>query len=243
MPDLTTPTSHLLPLAVEGLGYEVRGNRLLDGLDLRLADPGVTVIMGPNGAGKSLLLRLTHGLLEPTAGRVRWNGAPLDESLRRRQALVFQRPVLLRRSVRANLEFVLRLRGGKGERTASYWLDHVGLAGMAERPARRLSGGEQQRLAMARALALGPEVLLMDEPTASLDPASTATIESLVAEARRAGTKVIFVTHDIGQARRLADDVVFLHRGRLMEHTAASTFFANPVSDAARNYLAGRLVL
>ena len=241
--DFTTLVPGLLPLAVEGLGYEVRGARLIDGVDLRLEDPGVTVVMGPNGAGKSLLLRLMHGLLEPTAGRVRWNGAAVDEAVRRRQALVFQRPVLLRRSVRANIEFVLRLRPGREPQPAMHWLEHVGLADRAEQPARRLSGGEQQRLAMARALALEPEVLLMDEPTASLDPASVATIEALVGEARQAGTKVVFVTHDIGQARRLADDVVFLHRGRLVEHTAAETFFEQPVSTAARDYLAGRLVL
>lgn len=241
--DFTTLVPGLLPLAVEGLRYEVRGARLIDGVDLRLEDPGVTVVMGPNGAGKSLLLRLMHGLLEPTAGRVRWNGATVDEAVRRRQALVFQRPVLLRRSVRANIEFVLRLRPGNKPQPAMHWLEHVGLADRAEQPARRLSGGEQQRLAMARALALEPEVLLMDEPTASLDPASVATIEALVGEARQAGTKVVFVTHDIGQARRLADDVVFLHRGRLVEHTAAETFFEQPVSTAARDYLAGRLVL
>ncbi len=241
--DFTTLVPGLLPLAVEGLRYEVRGARLIDGVDLRLEDPGVTVVMGPNGAGKSLLLRLMHGLLEPTAGRVRWNGATVDEAVRRRQALVFQRPVLLRRSVRANIEFVLRLRPGREPQPAMHWLEHVGLADRAEQPARRLSGGEQQRLAMARALALEPEVLLMDEPTASLDPASVATIEALVGEARQAGTKVVFVTHDIGQARRLADDVVFLHRGRLVEHTAAESFFEQPASSAARDYLAGRLVL
>ncbi|NCF11756.1 MAG: ATP-binding cassette domain-containing protein [Gammaproteobacteria bacterium] len=226
--NLAETMPRLLPLAVEGLGYEVRGARLIDAIDLRLEDPGVTVVMGPNGAG---------------AGRLRWNGAVVDQAVRSRQALVFQRPVLLRRSVRANVEFVLRLRPGERHQTAMHWLEHVGLADVAERPARRLSGGEQQRLAMARSLALEPEVLLMDEPTASLDPASVATIESLVDEARQLGTKVVFVTHDIGQARRLADDVVFLHRGRLMEHTAAATFFNEPASSAARDYLAGRLVL
>jgi tungstate transport system ATP-binding protein len=243
IPDFNALLPVLLPLQVDRLVFEVRGTRLIDELDLCLETPGVTVIMGPNGAGKSLLLRLVHGLLRPTSGRVRWNGAEVDEAVRRRQALVFQRPVLLRRSVRANVEFVLRLRAGRRERTADQWLEHVGLAAMAERPARRLSGGEQQRLAMARALALEPEVLLMDEPTASLDPASVATIEALVGEARTAGAKILFVTHDVGQARRLADDVVFLHRGRVVEHASAEAFFTTPTSSAARDYLAGRLVL
>jgi tungstate transport system ATP-binding protein len=233
----------LLPLDVRGLTYEVRGTRLIDGLDLRLAGAGITVIMGPNGAGKSLLLRLLHGLLAPTAGSVRWNGQALDEAVRKRQALVFQRPVLLRRSVLANLEFVLRLVPDAPAGRALELLRHVGLAELAARPARRLSGGEQQRLALARALALEPELLLLDEPTASLDPASVIAIETLVAEARAAGTKVVFVTHDIGQARRLADDVVFLHRGRITEQSPADRFFAAPASAEAQAYLAGQLVL
>ena len=219
----------LLPLAVRDLVYEVRGTRLIDRVELRLEQPGVTVIMGPNGAGKSLLLRLVHGLIRPTAGQIQWNGQPISEAVRKRQALVFQRPVLLRRSALANVEFALRLVGRVG--------------GGHDRPARRLSGGEQQRLAMARALAVEPRVLLMDEPTASLDPASVATIEALVGEARRAGTKVLFVTHDIGQARRLADDVIFLHHGRLTEYSPAGRFFQAPASTEAEHYLAGRLVL
>lgn len=233
----------LLPLEVRGLRYEVRGTRLIDGVDLSLGASGVAVVMGPNGAGKSLLLRLLHGLLAPTAGDIRWNGLLLDESVRKRQALVFQRPVLLRRSVLANMEFVLRLRPAEPATRARELLAHVGLGDRMQQPARRLSGGEQQRLAMARALALRPEVLFMDEPTASLDPASAAAIEAIVADARRDGTRIILVTHDPGQARRLADEVVFLHRGRLMEHTPASRFFATPQSREAQDYLAGRLVL
>ena len=243
LPD-TMPS--LLPLEVRGLRYEVRETALVDGIDLSLEQPGITAIMGPNGAGKSLLLRLLHGLLVPSAGDIRWNGAPLDESVRRRQALVFQRPVLLRRSVLANVEFVLRLRAGASALhapDARELLEQAGLGDRAGQPARRLSGGEQQRLAMVRALALDPDVLFMDEPTASLDPASVAAIEAIVVEAHRAGTKIVLVTHDLGQACRLADDVVFLHRGRVMEHTLAAQFFVRPRSQPARDYLAGRLVL
>jgi len=241
--DLAWPENRLLPLDVRGLTYEVRGTRLIDGVDLRLSAEGITVVMGPNGAGKSLLLRLLHGLLTPTAGDIRWNDAALDEATRTRQALVFQRPVLLRRSVLANIEFVLRLRRREGRLDPRELLQNFGLADKAERPARRLSGGEQQRLALARALALEPEVLLLDAPTASLDPASVAAIEAIVTEAHRAGTKIVFVTHDLGQARRLADDVVFLHRGRLTEHTRATQFFDQPSSREAQDYLLGRLVL
>jgi tungstate transport system ATP-binding protein len=242
-PDLAQPSNGLLPLEVRGLTFGIRGTHLIDGIDLRMGLEGFTVVMGPNGAGKSLLLRLLHGLLKPTEGDIRWNGVAPDEEVRKRQALVFQRPVLLRRSVLANVEFVLRLRAGKQPDRARALLEHFGLADKADRPARRLSGGEQQRLALARALALEPEVLFLDEPTASLDPASIAAIEDIVTEARHAGTKMVFVTHDVGQARRLADDVVFLHRGRLAEHTPAHRFFERPDSQEARDYLAGRLLL
>lgn len=233
-----------LPLEADGLVYQKGGQRIIDDLSLRIASPGVTVVMGPNGAGKSVLLRLAHGLLRADAGSISWNGRAPDDALRRRQALVFQAPVLLRRSVAANIRFVLKLRGlPHGEAEVASALSVAGLAGLAARPARVLSGGEKQRLAMARALALNPEVLLLDEPTVSLDPASTAAVEALVATARGHGVKVILVTHDIGQARRLADDVVFLHRGRGGETAPAESFFAGPQSVAARAYLEGHIVL
>lgn len=226
-----------------GLVFEVGGRRLIDGIDLILKPGTVTVVMGPNGAGKSLLLRLLHGMIVPTAGEVRWEGRPLDEAMRERQAMVFQRPVLLRRSVAANIDFVLKLRRGRSRKTCAEILRHVGLEAHAHQPARLLSGGEQQRLALARALALEPDVLFLDEPTASLDPASTLAIEEIVQAAHAGGAKIIFVTHDLGQAKRLAGDVVFLHRGRVVEHSAAHPFFAKPASQPARDYLAGKLVL
>src|SRR5690606_20779704 len=234
----------LLPLVASGVGFVARDSILLDHVSLTIDSPGVTVLMGPNGAGTGLLLRVLHGLIAPSAGSVSWAGRAPDDTVRRRQAMVFQRPVLLRRSVRANLEFVLKQRGrviDPGRIDAL--LERVGLAGYGSRPARRLSGGEQQRLALARALSLEPEVLFLDEPAASLDPGSTVTIEEVVREARAAGTKVIFVTHDVGQARRLADDVVFLHRGRLREQREAAAFFDNPSSREAAQYLAGDIVV
>jgi len=227
----------------QGLIYQIGEKRLIDGIDLSIPGRGLTMVMGPNGAGKSLLLRLLHGLLTPTSGYVLWGGRPLDDALRKRQAMVFQRPVLLRRSVVANIRFVSRLRRCVRRKHIREILGEVGLAAQAEQPARLLSGGEQQRLCLARALILEPQVLFLDEPTASLDPASTAAIESIVQKARDRGTKIIFVTHDLGQARRLADDVIFLHLGRLAEHTPASQFFAGPASQVAGDYLAGRLVL
>jgi tungstate transport system ATP-binding protein len=227
----------LLPLSLRDVVFAPGGVRLIDGLSLTLGPVGCTVIMGPNGAGKSLALRLLHGLILPDAGAVDWNGTAAPAATAR-QAMVFQKPVLLRRSVRANLDFVCRDRA----RVAAL-LDHVGLADKADRPARLLSGGEAQRLALARALATDPEVLFLDEPTASLDPASTQMIEASVNAARARGVRIVFVTHDIGQARRMADDVVFLHRGRVAEHAPASRFFPLPASEAARGYIEGRIVL
>ncbi len=240
-PDLRGATPALLPLEVRGLVLEIAGRRLVDEIDLTLGRDGITMVMGPNGAGKSLLLRMLHGLVRPTSGEILWGGHPLTTEVRRRQALVFQKPVLLRRSVAANLDFVLRGKDVAARREAL--LDHVGLGGHSAQPARLLSGGEQQRLALARALATDPQALLLDEPTASLDPASVLKIEEIVRQAAAKGTRIVFITHDLGQARRLADDVAFLAKGRLAEHAPASTFFAEPVSEAARAYLAGRLVV
>ena len=232
-----------IPGATRGLVYRVGDANRIDGIDLELPARSLTVVMGPNGSGKSLLLRLLHGLIEPTAGLVLWGGQPLDEAVRRRQTLVFQRPVLLRRSVAANIRFALKLRGTDSSERVEAALEEVGLADRARQSARLLSGGEQQRLALARALALDPQVLFLDEPTANLDPFATAAIESIVARTHERGTKVVMVTHDIGQARRLADDVVFLNHGRVVEHTPAQVFFENPASRQARDYLAGRLIL
>jgi tungstate transport system ATP-binding protein len=214
---------------------------VLDGLSFDLGASGCTMVMGANGSGKSMLLKLLHGLMHPSAGHISWGGHTPQE-VTARQALVFQKPVLLRRSVAANIDFVLKTRGKDRARTTAL-LDHVGLAHKADQPARLLSGGEAQRLALARALATDPEVLFLDEPTASLDPASVLVIERIVSDARDRGVRIIFVTHDVGQARRMADDVVFLHRGRVAEHSPSTEFFAGPRSSAARDYLNGRIVV
>jgi tungstate transport system ATP-binding protein len=238
--------SAILPLEACGLVYEAGGRRLVDGLDLTLRPGTLAVVLGPNGAGKSLALRLLHGLLAPSAGEIRWAGREADASLRRRQAMVFQKPVLLRRSTAANLDYTLKLAhlpaGARRERLREL-LVLGNLLHLASAPARLLSGGEQQRLALMRALALEPEILFLDEPTSSLDPAATLAIEALIERAHRTGTTILLVTHDLGQARRLAREIVFLHRGRVAEHAAADSFFAGPRSAAAAAFLAGRLVL
>jgi len=232
-----------LRLELSGLSLAIDGQVWIRDINLTLAPSGITVLMGANGAGKSLLLRLLHGLVPPSAGAILWGGEPMSERLRRRQALVFQKPVLLRRSVAGNIDFALAARGRRDRARRDALLSHVGLLAHAGRPARLLSGGEQQRLAIARALATDPEVLFLDEPTASLDPASVLVIQEIVRAARDAGTRILFVSHDAAQARRLADDVVFLHDGALVEHGPAEAFFARPSSAVARDYLAGRIVV
>ncbi len=235
--------SPVLPCEVRGLCFAAGGSPLIDKIDLTLGAGGVTMIMGPNGAGKSVFIRLLHGMLEPTAGEIHWGGRPLDEETRKRQAMVFQTPVLLRRSVEANIAFALRLHGEGGRARCAEMLEEAGLSNKSSQPARLLSGGERQRLAIARALAADPDVLFLDEPTASLDPASVQLIEEIVFSARDRGVKIIFITHDIGQARRLGDDVVFMHRGRIMERAPTPRFFDKPSSREAKDYLAGRIVL
>ena len=234
----------ILPLQVRGLTFEARGTRLVDGLSFDLAGGGLHVLVGPNGAGKSLTLRLLHGLLTPTAGTVLWNGRAPERRVRLRQAMVFQTPVVLRRSVGANVAYALRAHGvprrERAHRTEIV-LAEAGLDALADRAARVLSGGERQRLAVARAWAVRPEVLFLDEPTANLDPAATQTVETLIGEIRSQGTTIVTATHDMGQARRLGDEVLFLHGGRLQERTDAATFFAGPRSAAGWAYLTGRL--
>jgi tungstate transport system ATP-binding protein len=227
-----------------GLVLERGGQRLIGGVDLAIHPGRRTVILGANGSGKSLLLRLLHGLVAPEAGEVLWQGRRMDRAARDAQALVFQKPVLLRRSVAANLQFALKVRGiGGRERRArvAAALEAARLTHLADRPARVLSGGEQQRLAIARALSTNPTLLFLDEPTASLDPASTELIERQLAAAHAGGVTIVLVTHDTGQARRMADDIVFLHAGRVAERGPASRVLTAPASEAAQAWLEGRL--
>lgn len=241
-----TPRAAVPLLEAKGLVLDIRGKRLIDSIDLMLESDTRTVIMGPNGAGKSLLLRVLHGLLTPTAGTITWFGQALQRDSAHRQAMVFQRPVLLRRSTAANIRYAMAAHAvPRAERNARLEevLQLARLEHLAGRPARVLSGGEQQRLAIARALSIRPEILFMDEPTVSLDPASVLAIEELIQQAQVARTKIVLVTHDIGQARRLGDEVIFMHHGRIEEQSPAIRFFDNPVSDKARAFLDGRIVL
>jgi tungstate transport system ATP-binding protein len=233
----------LLPLRLHDVSYSAGGRTIIDGISLDIEAGRSTIILGANGAGKSVLMRLMHGLLEPTSGRVEWN-TPERQGAPRKQAMVFQRPVMLRRSARGNVAYALKVAGvAKARRAAmvNEALEGVGLAHLARRPARVLSGGEQQRLALARAGALHPEVLFLDEPTASLDPSATREIEVAIRAFDAAGTKIVMATHNLGQARRLGDEIVFLDRGRLVERAPVEQFFSKPQSAQAAAFIKGEL--
>lgn len=231
----------MLPLLLENVSFAVNGRTIIDRISVEIAAGPRTVILGPNGAGKSVLMRLCHGLLKPTAGVIAWRG-PTNGGLR--QAMVFQRPVMLRRSALANVIYGMRLAGialRERELRARDVLEAVGLSHLADRPARTLSGGEQQRVALARAWALNPEVLFLDEPTANLDPGATRDIESIIAQIHASGTKIIMTTHNLGQARRLGDEILFLYQGRLAERALVERFFRQPVSPEAASFIRDEL--
>jgi tungstate transport system ATP-binding protein len=236
----------VLPIRGRGIAFARGGRRIIDGIDIDIEGSGTLVLIGPNGAGKSLLVRILAGLVEPTSGTVTWAGSPPDRRRAPRIGFVFQRPVLLRRSALANIEYALAVAGvPRAERRlrAEAALRRARLTHLAHAPARVLSGGEQQLLSIARALATGPDILILDEPTSNLDPAATTAIESLVGDARSEGTRVVLITHDLGQVRRLADEVAFLHYGRMLERAPSAAFLAAPTSTAAQAFVRGEIVL
>jgi tungstate transport system ATP-binding protein len=236
--------SRELPIQFDAVTVTASGVTILDDIALTLAPGPPTVLIGPNGSGKSTLLRLAIGLLAPSRGRLTWGGLQHVPPLKR--AIVFQRPAMLRRSAAANLRFALRAAGiprAEHARRVAELLELVGLHALADRAARRLSGGEQQRLALARALSRDPAVLFLDEPTASLDPIATKAVEDIIRTVSERNIKVVMATHDLGEARRLAGEVVMLHRGRIVETGAAASFFNAPQTTEARAFLAGELLV
>jgi tungstate transport system ATP-binding protein len=232
-----------LPITLENASVAAGDVFILQHINLTFAPGPPSVIIGPNGAGKTTLLHVAMGLIRLSSGQITWGGRELQSS--RRRAIVFQRPVMLRRSTEANLRYALRTSSrpiiGSANRIREL-LALVGLEHLSRRPARNLSAGEQQRLALARALARDPAVLFLDEPTANLDPAATRLIEDIIATVSRQGIKVILATHDLGEARRLAGDIVLLQRGRVVETNESASFFKAPASETARKFLAGELL-
>ena len=233
-----------LPIEFAEVGIVAGGVTILDRISIPISQGAPTVLIGPNGSGKTTFLRVAMGLVSPPRGRITWGGRQTSSFARR--AIVFQRPVTLRRKVAGNLGYALATAGvrraERGRRIVEL-LSLVGLEGLEGRPARRLSGGEQQRLALARALARDPDVLFLDEPTASLDPGATNAIEEIVLAISGRGVKVVMATHDLGEARRLAGDIVLLRRGVVIESGPADAFFAGPATDAAKRFIAGDLLI
>ena len=240
---MRAPSSEL-PIEFDAVTLTAGGVTILDDVSLSFAAGPPTVLIGPNGSGKSTLLRLAMGLLAPLRGRITWGG--LEGVPPHKRAIVFQRPAMLRRSAGANIRFALRAAGiprAEHARRTGELLELVGLALGADGGGGRLSGGEQQRLALARALARDPAVLFLDEPTASLDPVATKAVEDIIRAVSERNIKVVMATHDLGEARRLAGDVVMLHRGRIVERDAAPAFFDTPQTLEARAFLAGELLI
>jgi tungstate transport system ATP-binding protein len=244
---LSTIKGAVLPIVAQKLRVERGGRVILDDVDFGVAaDSEATILLGPNGAGKSVLIRCLAGLMQPDSGTLTWAGKAPDRARITRIGFVFQRPILLERSALANIDYALRVTNAPfRDRTATALqaLDSAGLAHLAAQPARSLSAGEQQRLALARAIACAPELLILDEPTANLDPASTAAFERSLHGIRQRGTPVVLITHDLGQARRLGDRIVFMHRGRILETTPAAQFFTKPQSPQAAAFVRGELVV
>jgi tungstate transport system ATP-binding protein len=241
-------TSHsdsgVLPIAFQKVTVLAGKVTILDRISIRIPPGAPTAVIGPNGSGKTTFLRAAMGLAAPTDGSITWgrqNAPPLN-----RMAIVFQRPVMLRRSVTGNLRYALqaaRVPREQHDARAAELLSLVGLPELGSRPARRLSGGEQQRLALARALARDPSVLFLDEPTASLDPAASQAIEDIVRATSARGVKVVMATHDLAEARRLAGEVVLLNRGVVIESGPAEQFFTAPATDEGRKFIAGELLI
>ena len=229
-----------LPLEIKNLNYSIGSKEILYNLNIKIISDRITVIMGPNGAGKSIFLKILNGIIRPTTGKILWN-EKFDKSLvLNGQALVFQKPILLRRSVEANLDFFDKLTN-LNNYDKNQLLKIVDLLDQKNQPARLLSLGEQQRLSLIRALLLRPRLIMLDEPTANLDPASTKIIEDIIISLKEFGIKIIFVTHNILQAKRLADEVIFFDKGKLIEHSNSKEFFSNSKSIKVNNYLNGIL--
>jgi tungstate transport system ATP-binding protein len=231
----------MFPIRLDDLRFTPNGRPVLAGIDLALSGEGISVILGPNGAGKSVLMRMLAGLEQPDGGRIAWNGDGVPAG---RIAMVFQHPILLRTSVADNAALGLKpLKLPRIETRARVdeMLARVGLAHRAGDSARHLSGGERQRLALARAWAVRPRLLLLDEPTAALDPTATEAVEALIREIRTDGAKIVMTTHNLGQAMRISDDIVFIEAGRVREHSPSARFFSRPQSNEARLFIQGEL--
>lgn len=233
----------LTPIQFRDLSVILGQKIILDKINCKIKSNSITAVLGPNGAGKSIFLQTINGLFSVQSGRLTFNLMEINQEIRKQQAMVFQNPVLLRRTVIANLQFISNLHNKESNRLLKKILSKVGLEGYEKKPARLLSGGEKQRLSMARALIINPNLLLLDEPTANLDPYSLNLIEDLVLEENSIGKTIIFTTHDMSQAKRLATDVIFLNKGKVLEQTISKTFFKSPKTLEAQKYINGEILI
>ncbi len=232
--------TQMLPLTLTDVVVRRRGKRIIGPVTHRLEQGPPTIVIGPNGSGKTTLLRVIHGIERISTGQVNWTHDAPDQ-----QAFVFQNPIVLRRTVAENLAYPLRLAGvDKAEiiSRVTTWLARIGLDALANTAATRLSGGERQKLAIARALIRTPQVLFLDEPCANLDGHTTREIEALLSETAAAGTRLIMATHNMGQARRLAGDVIFMLNGKIHESGAANYIMNTPQTSELKSFFQGDIV-
>lgn len=235
--------SSILPLKIADACVEKRGKRIIGPINFEVSDKGFTIIMGPNGSGKTTLLRLLHGLESPRGGTLNWNKK--KETAQLHQSFVFQTPIMLRRTAIENISYPLLLRNipkGDALKIAQEWIEKINLEKSAQLNAAFLSGGEKQKLAIARALAIKPQLIFLDEPTANLDGSATREIEELLKDTHKTGTRIIMTTHNVGQGKRLAEDVIFLYRGNIVETSAANHFFTKPQTKEAKAFLDGDIL-
>lgn len=233
----------ILPLELHGAIVSRRGKRIVGPINHKIEPTGFSIVIGPNGSGKTTFLRMMHGLERLSGGHKNWNIN--EQDARAHQAYVFQSPVMMRRSVLDNVAYPLIVHGlskKEARLKARAWIERFGLSDAAERQANRLSGGECQKIALARALIRAPQILFLDEPCANLDGRATREIEQILMETYKSGTRIIMATHDMGQARRLARDIFFIYRGVIHEHSDADVFFQRPDTPEARTFIQGGIV-
>ena len=233
----------LTPIVVSDLSLLFGKTKILDKIKCKIHNESIIAVLGPNGAGKSMFLKTINGLIGVESRKIKFNLMEINDYIRKEIAIVFQKPTLLRRSVFENMQFVLERKNKLSNFEIMKLLQRVNLATSKDKPARLLSGGEQQRLSLARALLINPSLLLLDEPTANLDPYSLNLIEEIILDENKKGKTIILTTHDMGQAKRLAKEILFFNKGKLLEQTKAINFFKKPKTKEAQSYINGKILL
>ena len=233
----------LTPIVVSNLSLLLGKTKILDKIKCKIHNESIVAVLGPNGAGKSMFLKTINGLIGVRSREIKFNSIEINDYIRKEIAMVFQKPTLLRRSVFENMQFVLERKNKLSNIEIMKLLQRVSLDTFKDKPARLLSGGEQQRLCLARSLLINPSLLLLDEPTANLDPYSLNLIEEIILDENKKGKTIIFTTHDMGQAKRLAKEILFFNKGKLLEQTKAINFFKKPKTKEAQSYINGKILL